>query len=350
MNKLLIFGCGELGKKTYKFISKTRNKVLYYIDNDTEKRGKYIFGKKIIAPDDIVNLEYDYILIASVFWREMRKQLLDLGVRGDQIKCPGTMMKLKKFKAEYREIYNIRGKIKFYYDRWYLTEQFHPDFMGVFVNPYYFSRKMLYENMKKYSHYITGKCMDFGCGISPYKSLLSVDEYVGVEIDTNDKKPGITYYDGYKLPFKDENFDSIISSEVFEHVVNIEDIVSELNRVIKSGGMMLLSVPFAYPKHCEPFDYQRWTLAGIKNLLENAGFEFVEGKASSSYWECIAQFQNVYWAEEVIAKTKSGKLLKNIILVFNNLSGALKKRVFPYSDKLYLDNIIIVKKSNSNKR
>lgn len=259
-------------------------------------------------------------------------------------------MKMKRFRREYSEIYNFLGKIKFYYDKWYLAEQFHPDAVGVFVNPYYFSRKMLYDNVKRYACYVNGRCMDFGCGISPYKNLLTVDEYIGVEIEAEDKRPGIIYYDGYKLPFADGSFDSIISSEVFEHVFNIEDIVLELNRVLRPGGIMLLTIPFAYPRHCEPHDYRRWTLEGVKVLLGNSGFELVEGRISSSYWECIAQFQNVYWAEEVKVRTRLGKMVRNGILIINNVSGIFRQVFLPQSDKLYLDNVVVVRKINVCRR
>lgn len=343
-NKILIFGCDKLGKKTYKFISKTRNKVLYYIDNDTEKLGKYIFGKKIIAPDDIVNLEYDYILIVSSYWREIQRQLLELGIDAKRIKCPLAPMKRERFRKEYKDLYNTLGKIRFLYDKWYLTEQFKPDVMGILVNPYFFSRKRLYEIVTKYSYYMTGKCMDFGCGIQPYRKLLPADEYVGIEIETENKKKEIVYYDGYKIPFSDGEFDSIISSEVFEHVSNIEDIVVELNRVLKLGGTMLITVPFVYPRHCEPYDYKRYTMHGIENLLKNAGFECVEEQSSSSYWECIAQLKNVYWVEEIKSRTMVDRFFQKTIIIANTLMGILANRILPYSDKLYLDNVIIAKK------
>lgn len=344
MNRILVFGCGKIAREIHKYISKINNKILFYIDNDPAKQGEKIFGKKIISPNDIVNLKYDYILIASSYWKEMRQQLLEIGVDPKCIKCPSAPMRMKKFRAEYKDIYNIWGKIKFFYDKWYLTEQFNPDGMGILVNPYFFARKRLYETVVRYSHHMTGRCMDFGCGIQPYRKLLAVEEYIGVEIETENKHKGVTYYDGYKLPFADEEFDSIISSEVFEHVINIEDIVIELNRVLKPGGTMLITAPFVYPTHCEPYDFKRYTLRGIENLLCNAGFECVESKLSASYWEVIAQLKNVYWAEIIKTKTTIGSIAKRIVIIVNTFMGILASRVLPYTDRMYLDNVIVVKK------
>lgn len=346
MNTLLIFGAGNNAKKISKYINKVQNRILYYVDNDSDKWGRKIFGRKIIAPKTAVNLKYDYIVIASCYWKEIREQLLTLGVSRNKIRCPLAPMKMERFKKEYKEIYNIYGKAVFFYEKWYRTEQFHPDWMGMFINPYFFSRRKLHEDVAEFAHYMSGKCMDFGCGIQPYKKLLSVSNYVGVEIETEHKMEEVVYYDGHRLPFQDGEFDSIISSEVFEHVNNIEEIMVELNRVLKDGGTMLISAPFAYPRHCWPYDYRRYTINGIMNLLNSADFECIEWRISSSYWECIAQLKNVYWAEEAAVKTAMGRLIKKLVIIGNNLQGVLADKILPYSDKLYLDNVLVVKKKS----
>lgn len=344
MNTILVFGAGNNAKEIRKYIDKRKNRILYYIDNDSGKWGKRVFGKKIAAPDMIQNLEYDFILIASVYWKEIKRQLVSLGVNRDKIRCPLAPIKIAQFKEEYKEIYNVYGKFQFYYKKWHYTEQFNPDWMGIFVNPYYFSRKKLYKSIVEYSHYMSGKCMDFGCGTQPYRKLLHVDQYIGVEIETEHKVRGITYYDGHHLPFEDGEFDSIISSEVFEHISNIEEIVLELNRVLKVGGIMLLTIPFAYPRHCWPFDYKRYTMQGIKHLLSNAGFECIKCRMDSSYWECIAQLKNVYWAVEMNVKNTIEEVIKILATTVNNINGIIVNKILPHSDILYLDNVVVVRK------
>lgn len=346
MKKILFFGAGNTARRITKYIDTTKNTILYYADNDSAKCGKKLCGKEIIEPNKIASIQYDYIIIASVYWRDIRKQLILTGVDAKKIKCPLAPIRITDFKQQYKDLYNILGKISFYFNKWKLTEQFNPDWVGVFVNPYYFSRKKLHANLKEFSHYVSGKCMDFGCGIQPYKKMLSVNTYIGVEIETEVKIKDIIYYDGQTLPFGDEEFDSIISSEVFEHVHNIENILLELKRVLKDGGIMLLTIPFAYPKHCWPFDYKRYTTEGVKNLLNNAGFEIVEYRVSSNYQECLAQLKNVYWAEEVKFETIIGKIFCRLAIVVNNLAGIIAGNIMPSSDKLYLDNVFVVRKVN----
>ncbi len=107
---------------------------------------------------------------------------------------------------------------------------------------------------------------------------------------------------------------------------------------------MLLTVPFVYPKHCWPYDFRRYTIQGLKNLLTSAGFVCVECKADSNYQECLAQLKNVYWQEDVKVETLIGKVGKNLVITMNNLNGVIASKLLPYSNKLYLDNIMVVKK------
>lgn len=344
MNSILIFGAGNTAKKITEYIDKRKNVILYYVDNDPEKQGKRLFGKTIVNPDIITDVASDYIIIASVHWREIRSQLVQMGIDMRKIRCPLSYVSIDKFKREYKNIYNIFGKMHFFYNKWHFAEQFNPDWMGVFVNPYFFSRRNLHKDLNKYVHYLSGKCLDFGCGIQPYKKMLPVEDYIGVEIETENKIKNIVYYDGHVLPFRDKEFDSIISSEVFEHVVNIEEILRELKRVLKDKGIMLVTVPFSYPRHCWPFDYRRYTSEGLRELMENAGFEIIEYKLSSNYQECLAQLKNVYWTEEVKTTTVIGRKICKIITVINNIGGIIRGKIMPFSDKLYLDNIFVVRK------
>lgn len=344
MKKIIIFGTGNAARKVTNYVDKTKNIIIGYADNDEKKHGGKFRGKNVLAPSSIPECNYDYIVIASSYWREILQQLLKMGVKRKSIKLPLAKMSRKTFKREFEDIYNIYGKLVFEYKRWKTAEQFNPDIMGVLVNPYYFSRKKLYQDIQEYKKYIHGKCMDFGCGTKPYRKLFNTSEYIGVEIDTGAREKGITYYDGSTIPFEDETFDSILSSEVFEHVVNIEDILKELHRVLKPQGTMLVTVPFAYPRHCWPYDYKRYTSEGLKELLENAGFECLEYKRSSNYVEALTQLKNVYLAEEVHTKGSALSMAKNVIIAMNNIGGLLGGTILPQSDKLYLDNVIVVKK------
>jgi len=72
---------------------------------------------------------------------------------------------------------------------------------------------------------------------------------------------------------QDESIDVINAIELFEHVENPEKGLKECYRVLRKGGVMILSVPFLYPIHADPYDFQRWTEEKWRKVLEEIGFE-----------------------------------------------------------------------------
>lgn len=81
------------------------------------------------------------------------------------------------------------------------------------------------------------------------------------------------------LPFKDESIDLIISIAVLEHVPDPKQIVDEINRVLKPGGKIYIYIPFIQGYHASPFDYQRYTISGIKQLFND--FDITETRCGS---------------------------------------------------------------------
>lgn len=83
------------------------------------------------------------------------------------------------------------------------------------------------------------------------------------------------FADGARLPFADESFDGAVCLEVLEHVPDPAIVISEIARVLRSGGRAWLSMPFLYPVHDAPFDFQRYTAHGLRRDLERAGLQVV---------------------------------------------------------------------------
>jgi len=128
----------------------------------------------------------------------------------------------------------------------YLKHQsFHPSLFSLFIHPFYFIRRDLYKNIKRLAPQLKGKLLDFGCGRKPYEPLFSVDEYIGIDIQKSGhdhSKPKVdVYYDGQHIPFPDASFDSLFCSEVVEHIFNPNEILQEINRVLKPGGHFSIS-------------------------------------------------------------------------------------------------------------
>ncbi len=131
------------------------------------------------------------------------------------------------------------------------------------------------------------KCLDVGCGDSPYKFMLAGYEYKGIDYDGSDsefgyKKENVEYYDGKHFPVNDASIDLLIHTEVIEHVPDINLFFSECYRVLKKEGIMIFSIPFSARYHYIPNDYRRLTPTGLQQVLEGANFEDIEIYARST--------------------------------------------------------------------
>ena len=90
-------------------------------------------------------------------------------------------------------------------------------------------------------------------------------------------------FDGHFVPFEDECFDLILAAQVIEHVINPWQFCAELQRVIKTGGLLQIEAPQNYPYHAEPYDFFRFTYTGMRSLFpkcEVVKAEITEGNAS----------------------------------------------------------------------
>lgn len=130
----------------------------------------------------------------------------------------------------------------------------------------------VYEhNLKEHA---TGILLDLGCGHCPLYGIYRdyVDKIVCAdwgntlhpcphldhEIDLNTK-----------IPLADAQFDTILLSDVIEHVANIETLWSEITRLLRPGGKIILGVPFMYWLHETPYDYYRYTEFALRRFCIN---------------------------------------------------------------------------------
>jgi SAM-dependent methyltransferase len=79
--------------------------------------------------------------------------------------------------------------------------------------------------------------------------------------------------DALRLPFADGAFDLVISQESVEHVPDPFQAVREMARVLRPGGRLYLQAPFIIGYHPGPEDYWRFTHAGMRRLIEQAGLQ-----------------------------------------------------------------------------
>ena len=230
----------------------------------------------------------------------------------------------------------------------YMQEQFNPKILGLFVNPFYFARKGLYRHVSILILNLKGRLLDVGCGTRPYEGVCNVDEYIGLEVDDEGNRNhnfADIFYDGKIIPFEDKFFDSILSNQVFEHVFNPNEFLREINRVTKIDGLFLITVPFVWDEHEQPYDYSRYSSFGLKHILSKHGFEIIEQRKSNNGLEVIFQLINDYIFKTTLSRNKYINLISMLILMAPiNIIGLFVSKVFPNNNDLYLDNIVLAKK------
>jgi SAM-dependent methyltransferase len=88
--------------------------------------------------------------------------------------------------------------------------------------------------------------------------------YVNLAMNT---RPNI-FGDVTQVPLKSECADTIICTEVLEHLENPAACIKEIFRLLRPGGRAFVSVPFMYPVHADPYDFQRFTADGLRRLFQ----------------------------------------------------------------------------------
>lgn len=114
--------------------------------------------------------------------------------------------------------------------------------------------------------------LDYGAGASPYRCYFPNADYRRADITG---APSLYYKiePNSTVPELDNTFDLIISTQVAEHVVSPELYFKECLRLLKPGGRLILTTHGIWDEHGSPYDFQRWTDAGLLRDLQHSGFQ-----------------------------------------------------------------------------
>jgi SAM-dependent methyltransferase len=233
---------------------------------------------------------------------------------------------------------------------YYRSEMARPGIGGLFVNPFYFARRGLHAAVEKLGQELGGRVLDVGCGDRPYETLIKAQEYVGLEIDTPATRArgrADVYYAGGRFPFADGAFDAVLCNQVLEHVFEPDLFVSEIARVLKVGGRVLLTVPFVWDEHEQPRDYARYSSFGLVTLLSRHGLRTLQQHKTCADARALFQLLNAYLYKVTLTHRPYLDLLSALMLMAPvNLIGMLVSRVAPGNPDFYLDNIVLAEKKD----
>ena len=188
----------------------------------------------------------------------------------------------------------------------------HPEVLRDFLaplpySPIFFARHYVLQTLKNALPYLrSGRFLDVGCGMKPYETLFTdfATAYIGIDHPVTQKGSygSLTRADIFSesatFPLDNSSFDTVVCTQVLEHVSDPFNKISEIARVLKPGGTAVISVPCAWPLHEVPHDYFRYTEFGLKNLLEGADLKIIYQEDHGNAVEALCQIA----AELFVAK------------------------------------------------
>ncbi len=125
--------------------------------------------------------------------------------------------------------------------------------------------------------YLRGSVLDLGAGKNHLRNIYSVNSSFWVSLDYDFRSSSIDVRgDGQKLPFKDRIFDTIICIDVLEHIPDTHNFLSEIFRVLKNNGIVILSTPFFFWLHEAPYDFYRFSKFGLEYIIKKNGLTVLE--------------------------------------------------------------------------
>ncbi len=194
-------------------------------------------------------------------------------------------------------------------------------YLGISVHSYIVASNQIEYYQKYIKEYCSGMLLDCGCGDVPYYGIYKEKISDVYCIDWENTGTQQLHIDQFvnlneRIQIESEKFDSILLSDVLEHIAEPELLINELYRILKPSGKLVVMVPFLYRLHEEPHDYYRYTEYALKHLLEKAGFKIVKIESYGGIVDVIFDMLNKGFFN---SKAKS-KLLNNVYVFVKKLS------------------------------
>jgi len=154
-----------------------------------------------------------------------------------------------------------------------------------------YSRRGLYEFLRKACSEMPhdSAVLNVGAGgdIEAFIKSCSLNEdwrITSVDVDPARKPDILGSIEDIHLP--DGSYNAIFAVEVLEHVENVHAALANCRRILATGGMLFVSVPFMLPIHDAPYDYYRFTEHGLRRLFSE--FANVAILPRNGYFESCA--------------------------------------------------------------
>lgn len=208
--------------------------ISVFCDNDVSKQGAFFYDKPVVSPNELTNWSFDAVYIASIeHYDEIKKQIIEskLALENQIYEFPTEKDKYAGELSYWQAIYKKEG--------------------NCFHNDSYKNLMLSIAEEKDDSFWSNKVVADFGCG--PRGSLTwSKTPLLRIGIDVLAEKYAANFSDEIKkhemvyvtstenlIPMPDECVDYLLTINSLDHVNNLDEIICELHRILKKGGILL---------------------------------------------------------------------------------------------------------------
>lgn len=178
-----------------------------------------------------------------------------------------------------------------------------------------------------------GRLVDIGCGNKPYEiwSHGKISQYIGCDVIQSSSNKVDILCEANNIPLESKSFDTILSTQAIEHIEDYQGMIDEAFRLLTSGGYFILSGPFYWYLHEEPFDFYRFTKHGFKYILEKSGFEVIQTSPNGGAWATLGLMINHTFG---FKNSNANTLIRGIKYLFRKMNiHILVNRIFSYLDR-----------------
>jgi hypothetical protein len=194
-----------------------------------------------------------------------------------------------------------------------------------------------------------GAVLDVGCAEQPFRPLIeaSARNYVGMDIVQNSTRSVDIVSTLEQAPSPETGFAAILCTEVLEHVADIGAAFAGLRRLVVADGVVVLTVPFVFPLHMEPYDFRRLTLHGIERLAGDHGFRVERatplGALPQVLATLVADASILPASRSLSAKVKVGALRAAAAGLVRVLDSKTLSRSVVINSNCYLSNGVVLR-------
>lgn len=138
----------------------------------------------------------------------------------------------------------------------------------------------------------SGILLDYGCGGQPYKLIFEpyITKYIGADvIAAGGIVLDIELEVSGQVPLSNGSVDTILSTQVLEHVYDFQSYLADCARLLRPLGRIIISVPMHWRHHEVPYDYWRFTKYGLKTSLQSAGFGVLDLRPCGGVYSLLGQ-------------------------------------------------------------